>query len=165
MLRRHQNLAFPASIHFVTTVTAVRGDWFVEEALCRRILEIIEAQRERYALHCLGYALMPDHLHAVLYQDKEVDSVPIFMRRFKTLTSLECRPVGYLNDSLWRRRYDDVPLPGPAAVRTRLEYMHANPVRRGLVGSATEYPWSSARELIGEGSGIVQLSRELLSGL
>ena len=32
-----------------------------------------------------------------------------------------------------------------SAVRAKIDYMHGNPVRRGLVLAATEYAWSSAR--------------------
>jgi hypothetical protein len=33
----------------------------------------------------------------------------------------------------------------PEDVREKIEYLHNNPVRRGIVATATDYEWSSAR--------------------
>ncbi len=94
---------------------------------------------------CAGFVLMPDHIHAVLIQSEDADSVSDFMRDFKIKTAYACLPEGYPQGNLWRRRFDDVPLPGPKAVQTRLRYMHENPVKTGLVNQATEYEWSSVQ--------------------
>jgi NADPH-dependent curcumin reductase CurA len=105
---------------------------------------------------------MPDHLHAARYQQNEEALIPATMRRFKSLTATRCRPLGSEKNPLWRRRYDDVPLPNSEAVKARLQYMHFNPVRRGLVEAAENYAWSSAREWAGTEKGIVHLSKELM---
>jgi len=106
---------------------------------------------------CLGYVLMPDHLHALLFQQKEGFAVAELMERFKKFTSRKLRPRAYTGVSLWRRRYDDVPVPGTDAAKTKLVYLHGNPVRRGLVTSPEDYPWSSAREYAGFEKGIVHI--------
>lgn len=159
MLRRHRLLDFEGSIHFITTVTALRGNWFVEDAVCMEILKVFEGYRSKFALQCLGYVLMPDHLHALLYQNSPGSLVSDFMEAFKSLTSKKSRPHHYAQGNLWRRRYDDVPIPGSNAARTRVEYIHGNPVRRGLVACAEDYAWSSARDYLELGSGIIQLWR------
>jgi hypothetical protein len=84
------------------------------------------------------------------------------MRRFKSLTATRCRPLAYGDNPLWRRRYDDVPLPNPEAVKARLQYMHFNPVRRSLAEAAENYAWSSARDWAGLEEGTVHLSKELM---
>jgi hypothetical protein len=38
-----------------------------------------------------------------------------------------------------------------------LEYMHANPVNRKLVGSATEWPWSSCSHYSNGARGLVAI--------
>jgi len=60
---------------------------------------------------------------------------------------------------LWQSRYDDVPVPGLGAVKTKLDYIHANPIRRGLVERAEDYPWSSAQDYFDEVTGIVQITK------
>jgi REP element-mobilizing transposase RayT len=43
----------------------------------------------------------------------------------------------------WRRRFYDFNIWSSAKVREKLEYMHANPVKRKLVEHPKEWPWSS----------------------
>ena len=60
MRRRHQRTEFAGSLHFVTTVTAIRGDWFVDTSACMTILGIFENYRVKHNIACIGYVLMPD---------------------------------------------------------------------------------------------------------
>ncbi len=155
MLHRHSRLNIAESVHFVTTVTAVRGAWFTEDAVCRSILEAFEFARSKYKVDCRGYVLMPDHLHALLLQHDADFAVARMMESFKKFTSRKLRPAQYPGDALWRERFDDVLVPGADAVATKLRYLHENPLRRGLVAACEDYPWSSARITYGLGTSIV----------
>ena len=160
MLRRHLHLAFPASVHFVTTVTEIRGNWFISDAQCGEYLRILEYYRNRFDLACLGYVLMPDHIHLLFYQGSSGAIIPTFMQRFKSYTSQSLKPQDYPISQLWRRRYDDVPLPHIEAITTRLRYMHDNPAKRGIVDNPTDYQWSSARAyLLDQNDSVVQITR------
>jgi REP element-mobilizing transposase RayT len=91
---------------------------------------------------------MPDHLHTLLVQNNEVQSVSDLVRLFKTLTSRRHRPVDYPHfASLWRDEFDDVPVPGDIAAKTKLDYMLNNPIRSGLCSKPEDYLWSSARHV------------------
>jgi putative transposase len=155
MLRRHQQLDFAGSLHFVTLVTLERGAWFTSDECCRAILESFEFCRSKVGVECLGYVLMPDHLHALLWQQKDEQSISKLVQDFKKFTSRKLQPVDYPGDTLWHIRYDDVPVPGPDAAKTKLAYMHGNPVRRGLVQRPEDYLWSSAVDYVEMQAGIV----------
>jgi putative transposase len=157
MLHRHARLDFAASLHFVTTVTGVRGNWFTERSVCEAVLRAFETCRNKYGLECLGYVLMPDHLHALLFQPNDDSAVSGCMGDFKKYVSRFHTPADYPDPPLWRRYFDDVPVPGPEAARAKIEYMHANPVRRQLVTLAEDYLWSSAKDYAETGTGIVTL--------
>ncbi|MBI5059004.1 transposase [candidate division KSB1 bacterium] len=158
MRRRHSQLGFAGSIHFITTVTEVRGSVFVESSECKKILESFEVFRNKFELVCCGYVLMPDHLHAVLVQPNDGSHVSDAIGGFKRATSLKCKPARYPDTPLWRDNFDDVPVPGVEAAKTKLRYMLANPVRAGLVERPEEYEWSSAPEYYGGKSGIVTVT-------
>ncbi len=160
MRYRHSELNFPGSIHFITTVTREHRARFVNDNTCKEILEVFEYYRAKFELRCYGYVLMPEHLHAVLYQLDDGGPVPSLMENFKRLTARKILPAGTRNRNLWAENFDDVLVPGSDALKTKLRYIHHNPVRRGLVENAEDYPWSSARDLSEHGSGIVQLSRD-----
>jgi REP element-mobilizing transposase RayT len=164
MLQRHTRLALPNSVHFVTTVTRERGRWFIDPELCRQILGVFERCRAETNIICLGYVLMPDHLHALVVQTAEGIQVPVLMRRFKRRTSVRCRPNLLLAPTLWRQVYDDVGVPGADACWTKLNYMHWNPVKKGLCEKPEGYPWSSAADYFFDAEkSIVKIQRELLS--
>ena len=145
MRRRHSQLNFAGSIHFVTTVANVRGRWFVTDAVCEGMLRVLEHYRVKYQVDCFGYVLMPDHLHAMFRQNEEGDFISRLMRGFKEYTSRHIFPEFGIPVA-WRPNYDDVPIPGRDAALTRLGYMLDNPVRAGIVESAGSYRWSSPRE-------------------
>jgi putative transposase len=159
MLRRHQQLDFAGSLHFVTLVTHERGAWFTSGESCRAILESFEFCCSKTGVDCLGYVLMPDHLHALLWQQRATENIPKLVQDFKKFTSRKLRPANYTGETLWRIRYDDVPVPGPEAAKTKIVYMHGNPVRNGLVERAEDYPWSSAADYAELRSGVVTVSK------
>ncbi|GAG16752.1 unnamed protein product, partial [marine sediment metagenome] len=47
----------------------------------------------------------------------------------------------------------------PKTLMSMIEYIHLNPVRRGLVKRAVDWPWSSAAELEETGTSPVRLDR------
>ncbi len=155
MLQRHLHTAFPGTIHFVTTVTHERGNFFVRAQECEALLQVFEEFRAKGKVDCLGYVLMPDHFHALLHQVEEGAVIPSLMRDFKKRTAFRCRPAAYRDKTLWRTRYDDVSVPGTRAIHTKLHYIHENPVRRGIVEVPEDYPWSSAGDYFLDKPGIV----------
>jgi putative transposase len=156
MRQRHSRLNFVGSIHFVTTVTRIRGFRFVDEDACQNILKCFEYYRERRHIDCAGYVLMPDHFHALLRQSTENGTVSELMKDFKQHTSSMLTSRANLQHTLWHSRYDDVPVPIDAC-HTKLQYIHANPVRSGLVAQAEDYRWSSIHDYLGREKGIVTL--------
>ena len=45
---------------------------------------------------------------------------------------------------LWKDHFDDVYLEGIDNIQTKINYIHQNPVRKGMVEKAEDYPYSSA---------------------
>lgn len=158
MLNRHSRLNVAGSVHFVTTVTLQRGSWFVEESACRAILESFEFARTQRNIACYSYVLMPDHLHALLFQPDADFGVAKMMESFKKFTSRKLRPQIYDGKTLWCNHYNDMAVPGRDALLVKLNYVHENPLRRGLVSDAAAYRWSSAGFYAGRGEGIVRIT-------
>jgi putative transposase len=52
----------------------------------------------------------------------------------------------------------------PKTVWAEIDYIHANPVRRGFCQTAAAWPWSSAAESEGPGSGLLRLDLSSLPG-
>lgn len=101
---------------------------------------------------------MPDHLHVLLCQVQEGSVISRLMAGFKRETSKQARPNDFPGSTLWNDRYDDVPVPGPKAVVTKLNYMLSNPVRRGLAAKPEDYVWSSASDFFSDSPGIIRIT-------
>jgi putative transposase len=66
---------------------------------------------------------------------------PDFLRRLR-----DEQPGGEVHYRFWQRGGGyDRNVTDPATLRAMIEYIHDNPVRRGLVSQPTDWPWSSAR--------------------
>jgi putative transposase len=126
----------------------------IRQLFLDRLAKLLAEQQVRL----LGWVLMPEHAHLIVFPEADPD-----MRRF---THSLKRPVAEAVLRRWKQlgapildrlahgdgyRFwqtgggYDRNLTGPPAIVEKIEYVHRNPVRRGLVAVATDYPWSSAR--------------------
>jgi len=109
---------------------------------------------------------MPDHLHVAFAlrtqsrqecrshtksaessscgRDIPVATLAKMMKLLKGYTSHEIKKRFNIADSIWQNGYHDHLLRDRRDFESRLAYMHDNPVRKGLVKSAEEYPFSTA---------------------
>lgn len=120
---------------------------------------LAEAHR-RVAMRTLGYCIMPNHWHLVLWPRADGD-LPEFMRWLSvTHTNRYHAAHGTIGTGhLYQGRFKSFPiqhtrptlnqravgmLEGGDPVLSVLRYVERNPVRAGLVTSAEAWPWSSA---------------------
>jgi REP element-mobilizing transposase RayT len=58
---------------------------------------------------------------------------------------------------VWQRRFYDLNVWSEKKRREKLNYMHGNPVKRGLVTSPDQWPWSSFRFYYLEDSSVLAM--------
>ena len=106
--------------------------------------ELMALANERLAMRVLGYGLMPNHFHLVLWPRKDGD----LSRWMQWLMTLHVRRYhGHYRTSghVWQGRFKAFPIEQDGHLLTVLRYVERNPVRAGLVRRAQEWVWSSAR--------------------
>ena len=68
----------------------------------------------------------------------------------------------------WEWRFDSFPLTGSEAYQEKMNYIHQNPVKAGMVEDARRYKWSSAKLIDASGidpeRGIAHRAIELFRG-
>jgi len=87
---------------------------------------------------------MPDHVHwvFVLGEERSLDEV---MQGIGSVTWREVLKVIALSvPTFWEEEYHDHQLRTEERVWATIEYVHDNPVRRGLCARAEDWPWSTA---------------------
>lgn len=141
--------------HFVT-FSCDRNRRILERDKAKAIvLDVLGSELDRQNGRCLGFVVMPDHVHAVLWFP-ESNRLSRFMHGWKRKSSHALKNflrqeapeyAGQMDMSgpLWRRRFYDFNIFSDTKLREKLDYMHGNPVRAGLAGAPTDWPFSSAR--------------------
>jgi hypothetical protein len=63
---------------------------------------------------------------------------------------------------IWEDGYDDLGVYSAKVLRTKIDYIHNNPVRKGLVKRPEDYLYSSARNYILNDHSVIKVDTELL---
>jgi putative transposase len=123
----------------------------------------IDIANDRHDFRLAAFVFMPEHLHLLVYPvgKSEVSDLlqaikkPFSFRIKQVLKEQNSPLLGRLTISerpgklAFRFRQEgpgyDRNLRTETAVRAAIDYLHANPVRRGLVEQARQWKWSSAR--------------------
>jgi putative transposase len=95
--------------------------------------------RLRYKLEVAGYVVMPEHVHLLLSEPRR-DLLAVGLQALKISVGkrAEQRP-------FWQAQYYDFNVYTRAKRVEKLQYIHANPVKRGLVEKPEDWVWSSYR--------------------
>jgi putative transposase len=157
-----------ATTFFVTTTVARFADVFTTDKYCDIFIHNIHHYQNRYKFLILGYVIMPSHFHWILDINPALGAISDIMRDIKKYTTwdvmeamekdnrdqlmklFEQASVGYPDQKrkFWMNRFDDEIIRNQEMFRTKLEYIHNNPVKANLVDEAEEYKYSSARNYL-----------------
>jgi putative transposase len=117
-----------------------------------------ERNRLRFAL--IAWVVMPDHVHLLLWPAMQVAPVPRILRDLKgpfgravlsRWSALDAPILGRLAASDGIRHFwqlgggYDRNVFSDKEIAEKIDYIHLNPVRRGLAERANDWTWSSAR--------------------
>ena len=157
-----KNLTADTDTFFVTgTVTEWRPLFNHTEAR-RILLTDLDFYRHKFNCRIGAYVVMPDHYHLLLGLDEPGD-LHAWLRavqghsgsdlsRWLKATGVEDELRVYREHArgkrrlaIWKEQARAVGITTEGVLRVKIEYIHSNPVRRGLVGSPADWPWSSWR--------------------
>src|ERR1700730_14698893 len=130
--------------HFFLVTSNVRRD--VRPFSIREfpaLAEALASARKKMRFDLCGYCFLPDHWHAIFLPGESM-SVSDFLRRVKIAAYQRIRKARRSQGPMWQSRFYDHVLRTRDEFDNALEYIHQNPVRRGLVEEALDWAWSSA---------------------
>jgi putative transposase len=96
----------------------------------------------RVPMRLIGYCLMPNHFHLVLWPRGDDDLGP-WMQWLLTAHVHGYRRRYGGSGHVWQGRFKAFPIEEDDHLRTVLRYVERNPVRAGLVPRAEDWQWSS----------------------
>ena len=106
------------------------------------MVDAVEGSRFRLHFLLCGYVLMPDHWHALIWAGYPLiisqvihDVKKVSARKLQTRRGTE--------GPVWQHQFWDRFVRHAKEFNDRLEYMHLNPLRKGLASKPEEWRWSS----------------------
>jgi len=106
------------------------------------LLGALEESRRRLGFLICGYVAMPDHWHALLFPRYPL-AVSRVVQDVKYVSARRLNQLRQSHGAVWQHQFWDRFVRHEREFRQRLEYMHFNPVRRGLVTRPEDWRWSS----------------------
>lgn len=154
----------PGHAHFLTYSCLQRLPLLNSDRTRRWVIDAMEQTRLELRVSLWAYVIMPEHVHVLLFPERKDYEMRRILASLKRSVSKRAREhlVATANTH-WLGRLT-VRYPGRRVFRfwqsgggydhnifkertvsAAIQYVHENPVRRGLVESPVEWPWSSAR--------------------
>ena len=153
--------------HFVTCTTILWLPVFSSPEATEILIESLKFLEEEGALRLFGYVILENHIHMIV----EAQELGRDIGRFKSFTArriidrmqergmhdwldllshLKARHKKDRKFQLWQESFHPQVIQGQEMMRQKLEYMHANPVRKGFVDDPVHWRWSSSRDYAGK---------------
>jgi putative transposase len=172
----------PGQLQFITSSVYRRLKPFESHRLRCEFVETLRQLRQEMGFLLIGWVLMPEHFHLLL-KPQPADSTSGVMQELKKRTAEGiasiltqnqthpwCRkmlrglrlPPSAHSDSyyrLWQRRFYPFGIYSEKKRLEKLNYMPNNPVKRALVRSPEEWPWSSFRFYYLNDSSLLSMDR------
>jgi putative transposase len=130
--------------YFITSATYQKMSVFQTDRMARFFLEVLRNYRDqgKFLLH--EFVLMPDHFHLLLTPSETLEKA---VQLIKGGFSYRAKKEFAYSGEIWEHSFHDRRVRDTLEYETFREYIHQNPVKRGLAAVAQEYPYSSAADV------------------
>jgi putative transposase len=175
--KRVHHIDEPNIAHALTFSCFGRKQFLKAERACNFLAEGIHQAREKHRFHVWAYVFMPEHVHLLIFRTEQSSPMREILHGIKQ--SVARRALIYLRKnnpaglsmlatgqkhSPYRFWLDgggfDQIIENRQSIENVVNYIHGNPVRRGLCTAAEDWKWSSASDWAGMGQGVVPIDRQ-----
>ena len=154
----------PGHVHELTFSCYRRLPLLTNDDWRQQLCTAIDRAAVRHGYRLFAFVLMPEHVHLIVHPHPDGSAISDLLRAIKRPFSYRIkqglvetgsrlldrltvrqRP-GVMTFRFWQEGPGyDRNLTEPSTILAAVEYVHENPVRRGLVQQAIDWKWSSAR--------------------
>jgi putative transposase len=166
MAKKWSNLNLPGALHFVTGTVLDRTKVFTDPSLCIAFLDELSILNRKWPSKLIAYVLMPDHFHLIC--NPRDGRIKEFIGSLKSLSAkrivktskrFRFRADADGHHQIWQQSFKAMPLWSGWMIWQKINYIHANPVRDGLVNSTKDYQWSSFHSFYSQGETSLAVDR------
>lgn len=154
MPRGQKQVYGKGELHFITCTFYRQHPKMAAEKHRDLFVQLLEEIRIKFRFDVAGYVAMPTNFHLLMTEpgvDTADNSIQMLRQRFGRRYNTSART----DEQVWETHYADQHILGTDRIAERLNFMHQAPVRAGLVETATDWEWSSARHYGGLPEGVV----------
>ena len=153
----------PGDLHEFTFPCYKRQPLLTNDAWRRQLARCIDAAGQEHEMRLAAFVFMPDHVHLLVVPTGSEPAIDLYLARIKQpiskwvkqqLTQAKSTLVDRLTVKerpgktcfrFWQEGPGyDRNLTTPSVIEAAIDYIHMNPVRRGLAKRAVDWKWSSA---------------------
>jgi len=162
-MRSRYRINEPSRAHFVTATIVAWLPVFTTAARCDIIVESLQYCRARKGLKIHAWVILDNHLHAILAAPDLSQVLTDFKRHtaqrlieqlsedgghwlIEQFRYLRPKHKSESEHQLWQEGSHPQAMLSDVIVRQKMEYLHHNPVKRGLVAAPEHWRYSSAHE-------------------
>jgi len=127
---------------FFVTVNLHRSVQAFDAPEYRMMIDVMGGSRGRLGFMLCGYVLMPDHWHALTWTAYPL-TISQAVHDVKKVAARRLHQLRGTRGPVWQYQFWDRFVRHQKEFAARFDYMHLNPVRKGLVGKPQEWRWSS----------------------
>jgi putative transposase len=153
-LHRYQQTG---DLHFVT-FSCYRRRALLQSPASRDVFEAtLERVRRWYGVYVIAYVVMPEHVHLVI-SEPERATLAVAIQMLKQVVGKKLAPAD--GSPFWQRRHYDRNIHGREELVNAINYIHFNPVKRGLVEEPDDWRWSNCRHRLTGVEGVVEIESD-----
>ncbi|MDD9974261.1 MAG: transposase [Candidatus Poribacteria bacterium] len=137
---RKGRASIPGAYYHIIICTHQRRQILADDKVASIIFKTFDWLEAENRLEWICIMVMPDHVHTVikLGEEQTLSKVLHSMKRF---TAREINKHLSGNGPLWQKGYTDCGIRTETTLNNTIRYCYVNPLRKGLVKAAGDYPY------------------------
>ncbi len=145
--------------------------YFSKDDACQIFIDSVNKARIIYKFKVIAYVIMPDHVHLLMLPAEDNYQISKILTAIKLPVSMKVSKLyqentGLLLGKFWQRGGGyDRNIVSKEAIFASINYIHHNPVRKGLCVRPEDWKWSSASLYAKQGESQLKINNEVLAGL
>lgn len=156
--KRREARDVPGHAHLLTFSTRKRKRHLANDQICSWLAQSIMRAKTKHNFLVLAYVFMPDHVHLLIRPLSESYRIADVLKSIKQGVTRRAVNAGLIDDVLWEPGggHDRNIITEDSRLKA-MRYVHLNPVRKELCSDIFEYRWSSARSVILDEPGEIEI--------
>ena len=151
MAKKRTNENLPGVLHYVTGNVDQRRPIFRRDRNCTVFIEEVQSVRLKRESKLICFVVMPDHFHLIVNpRDGDIQGWIGELKSVSAKRLVAINPPTLFSkpgdeNQVWQESFRTLRLWSGWMIWQKINYIHNNPLKAGLVKSARDYRWSSFR--------------------